>query len=209
MHPRVVAALALQMEARRFVLAAGARHVGWKVGRDFPEVEAVIGDAPVLGHLTTATRLQPGETYAGARTERLRAETELALRLGPDGEVAAVATALEIVDVTRPPSDLQGIVAGNAFHRAFALGRAGAAMPVRAEARTVVDGEVRAVAPVDVDVAGTVRSVADLLAAVGEKLEPGDVILSGASTHVPVAHGERAVAEIEGLGAVDLALSPA
>ena len=106
---------------------------------------------------------------------------------------AAVAPALEIVDVTRPPDDLEGIVAANAFHHAFALGtfRSGAA------------------APPWTDPHAAIRDVHDLLAAVGERLWPGDVILCGALTHDPVAPGERARAEIEGLGAVEIQLSPA
>jgi 2-keto-4-pentenoate hydratase len=68
----------------------------------------------------------------------LRAETEVALSIGQhvaaDADldeartaITGAAVALEIVDVSQPPDDLEAIVAQNAFHRAFVLGPARAA----------------------------------------------------------------------------------
>ena len=54
----------------------------------------------------------------------------------------------------------------------------------------------------------TVAAIARLLAAVGERLEPGDRILAGSSCHVPVAPGEEVVAEIDALGAVAVTIAP-
>jgi 2-keto-4-pentenoate hydratase len=207
-HPRVVAALDRQLATWRTTLEGGAERVGWKIGRAFPEIEAVIGDEPVLGHLTSATRLEPGSAFDGRGLHALRAETELALTVGQDHSVTAVTVALELVDVTRPPDDLEGIVAGNVAHRAFALGRA--CPPARLagrEATLGVDGSVRESAVVPADYAEAVPAVAGLLASCGEPLSGGDVVLAGSLTHVSVEAGDRVVAEIAGLGRVEVSIA--
>jgi hypothetical protein len=142
-HPRVVAALRAQLGSRRAALDAGARHVGWKIGLGIPEVEALIGSYPVMGHVTTATRLRSGDAFRAPRPEMLRAETEIAIEVGRDRSIARFAVALELVDVG-PPAGLQGIVA--------------------------------------------------------------DRILDGWLNHVPVGPGDHAVAEIDGLGRLEVAI---
>ena len=199
-HPRVRAALETQLDAWRQALQTGAARVGWKIGLDFPEVEAVIGDEPVLGHLTSATVLEDGGTFTQTEGAALRAETEVVVELGDDERIAALGVALEIVDVTRPPYDLEGIVAQNCYHRAVVLGRRRLAEP--GEARAIVNGELRQARPTPEDLPARVRAAATHLAAVGEELVPGDVLLAGSSTHVPVERGDRVVAEIDGLGRV-------
>jgi hypothetical protein len=74
-------------------------------------------------------------------------------------------------------------------------------------ARLRIGGEVRDAGPVRGDPAGTLRAAAAVLAAVGERLRPGDRVLAGSSCHVPADPGE-VVAEIDGLGAVGAQLSP-
>jgi 2-keto-4-pentenoate hydratase len=220
-HPRLVAATRVQLERWRAARAAGAGRVGWKVALGIAEVEELQGAAPALGHLTTATLLVPGGVYRGAAADRaLHAETELAIEVGADGGIAGLAVALEIVDTARPPDGLEAIVAGNVFRRAVAFGptvagagnvfhRAVAFGPTvagaRAEgahARLLVGGEVREAAPVTADAHATVHAIEGLLAAAGERLEPGERILAGSACHVPVAPGDAVVAEIDGLGAV-------
>jgi 2-keto-4-pentenoate hydratase len=198
---RLVAALRAQLERR----PAGARRVGWKLGGHIDEVEAVTGGRPAIGYLTSATLRSDGEVYAGGGGA-LHADTELVVELGADGEIAAACVALEIVDLARPPDDLEGIVAGNVFHRAFALGPP-ASPPVAATARSVVNGDVRAEARVRGDHGEVVRTVAELLAAVGEELLPGDRILTGNVTQVPVWPGDEVAAEIDGLGRVALTIA--
>jgi hypothetical protein len=52
-HPRVVAATRAQLRHREGALARGARPVGWKLALAFAEIEAVIGDAAVVGYVTS------------------------------------------------------------------------------------------------------------------------------------------------------------
>jgi 2-keto-4-pentenoate hydratase len=198
-HPRLVAALREQLSRR----PAGARRIGWKLGGHIAALEAVTGGLPAFGYLTSASLLADGNVFdAGGAS--LHADTEVAVEIGARGEVARCGVALEFVDLSRPPDDLEGIVAANVFHVAFALG------PMRpashaSRGRSVVNGEIRAEASVH-DVDEVVAIVRRLLDAVGERLEPGDVILTGSVTQVPVRPGDEVAAEIERLGRVALRL---
>jgi 2-keto-4-pentenoate hydratase len=184
-HPRVVAATRELLAEWRGLLDAGERRVGWKLGYGCAEIEAAIGNQPVLGYLTSATLIEPGGTFDAAGTRELRWETEVAVEVGRSDTVAGLAVALELVDVARPPDDLEGIVAGNVAHRALVLG------PTR-QAQGDYDW--------------VVRSAGEILAAAGERLEPGDLILSGSITHEPAAPGDKPTAAVEDLGSVEVAI---
>jgi 2-keto-4-pentenoate hydratase len=217
-HPRVTTALNTQLARWRAALDGGERRIGWKLGLNFAEVEAVIGRDPVIGHLTSGTLLATGGSYSAHREAKLRAETEVALVIGQAvaadasaenarAAIVGAAVALEIVDVSRPPDDLEGIVIENAFHRAFVLGPVRPVDPGGCEGRLIVNDRLRASARAGDDHAGVVRAVAQLLGTVGEQLQRGDRILSGALTHVPIEPGDEIEAEIATLGAVTLVIS--
>jgi 2-keto-4-pentenoate hydratase len=197
------AALRAQLERRAALLASGARHVGWKVGATIAEVDAVTGGAPAIGYLTTATVFDDGALYRTNGGD-LYAETELVLDGDGDGDGYAVG--LEIVDTARPPEGLLAIVAGNVFHRAAVLGPP-RTHPPGAQARLWIDGQLRAAAPVGIDPAAVRGRVAALLETLELRLEPGDRVLAGSLTHVPVAPGQTVWAEIDGLGRVALTLA--
>lgn len=203
----MAAALEAQLDSWRAALLEGAERVGWKMGLGVPEVEELLGAEPVIGHLTSATRLDSGATWSARGASVLRAETEVAVEVGPGDAVARLATALELVDLGRPPHGFEGIVAANVFHRAFVLGPSRPVAPgERPEARLSVNGRLRAAARAPADFAGTVSAVARLLALVGDRLEPGDRIIAGSLTHVPVGPGDEVAAEVEGLGVVRVAI---
>jgi 2-keto-4-pentenoate hydratase len=209
LEERLAAALETQLGSWRATLREGAERVGWKIGLGIPEVEALMGAEPVIGHLTSATKLESGATWSARDAAVLRAETEVAVEVGPGEAVAGLGTALELVDLARPPHGFEGIVAANVFHRAFVLGPSRPVAPgERPEATLSVNGRLRASGRASADFAATVRSVARLLALVGERLEPGDRIIAGSLTHVPVGPGDEVVAEIDGLGAVRVAIEP-
>ena len=107
---RVPLALQAQLHARGAELDSGAARVGWKVGLHIAEVEEVMGNEPVFGYLTSATRLEPGSTFHRRGVRALRAESEVAVELDRDVRstddpetvrtaVAGLAAALELVDV--------------------------------------------------------------------------------------------------------------
>jgi 2-keto-4-pentenoate hydratase len=76
-----------------------------------------------------------------------------------------------------------------------------------ARARLWVDGAVADESPVDTDVAVVLSRLREQLAAVGEELRPGDLVLGGSVCHVPVGAGSRVAAEIEGVERVELSLA--
>ncbi len=168
--PRVVAALEDQLRHWRAQLERGERRVGWKIGLNIPEVQERLGiDGPVIGHLTSATQLPSGGIYSAGPAVALRGEPEIALELERDvpgsadrraasDAIAGAAPAIELVDVGRPPGGLEGIVAENVFHRAFALGPSQPALGDGVEASLSVDGETRASAPVPDDFADVITS---------------------------------------------------
>jgi 2-keto-4-pentenoate hydratase len=199
---RLVAALEAQFESWRAALRNGAARVGWKVAYDIAEIQEVLGDEPAIGHLTTATLLGDGDSHSAAGARALRAEVELAVEAG-----AGFAVALELVDIAPREDDLEGIVAANVYHRAVALGPSGQSLPAVAEARLLVNGEVQESARASADYSAALAAVAQQLEAVGERLEPGERVLTGAIARVPVSSGDRVRAEIDGLGAAEVRIT--
>jgi 2-keto-4-pentenoate hydratase len=211
LHPRLAAALATQLAERSALLRGGARRVGWKLGTGDRER---IGSGPVVGYLTSASRLPEGASYRPAAGEELHADAEVALHLrraleaqeGVDAAreaIAAYGAALELVDLGGE-DDAERIVAANVFHRAFALAPPLRVLPAGTTARLLVDGEVRAEGDARADYGALVVEAAGLLEAIGERLEAGDAIITGSVVQIPVRPGEEVVAEFGRLGRVGL-----
>ena len=196
---RLVAAIARQLKGRR-----GAR-VGWKLGIGDRER---IGDEIAVGHLTSATRLERGQSYTPAEGEDLHADAEVAVEIGADGAIAAYGAALELVDLRSPPDTPEDVVAANVFHRAVTFAQTwGALPPDGVEAQLLVNGEVRDAARSARDLEEKVQAAARILAAVGEALEPGDLVITGSVVQVPVAPGDRVEADLGALGHVSVEVS--
>lgn len=201
----LLAALRAQHARRRQLLTDGARHVGWKIGAGIAEIDEVTGGNPAIGYLTSASVFEHGAALDAAGGRELRVETELLIEVAGNeaGACGVVGVAIELVDVARPPCGMEAIVEANVFHRAAVLGRPrSGALPAAACARVWIDGELREIAPVTTNVPVTIVHVAGLLAAIGERLRAGDLILAGSLTHMPLPHGGTITAEIDGVGAV-------
>ena len=100
------------------------------------------------------------------------------------------------------------IVAANVFHRAVAFGPRQRALP-EVEGRLIVDGEERCRAPARRDQAEVARQAAHLLEAVGERLRPGDLLITGSVVQTAVRPGERVVADLGALGRVEATIARA
>ena len=191
----------MQLLEWRSELATGAQRIGWKIGRGLVEGEEHL--EPVLGNLTSLTQLEPGGVFRAAAAKQLRVDAELAVEIGDDHQPVAFGAALELVDVARPPDDFESIVAANVWHRAFALGPLRPEPPPRTvSAAVLVNGEVADSAEQPVDAAEAARIAAELLAGVGERLEPGDRIIAGSLVQVPVAAGDEIAVDLGELGQV-------
>ena len=95
MDSRLVRATLLQHRRRRRSLADGASHVGWKVGAGDREFL----DGMSVGYLTSETQLRLGGVYPPGPREQIHADAEVAVLIGPDGQPAGYACALELCDL--------------------------------------------------------------------------------------------------------------
>jgi 2-keto-4-pentenoate hydratase len=219
--PRVQAGLERALVSWRTLVEGGAERVGWKVGLNAPPVMDSLGLAhPVIGFLTGATVVESGASCSLGGASRPLAEPEVSIELrrdvGPGAEadealaaIESLGPAIEIVDIPTSPEDVELTVAGNVFHRAvvFGLTRQDAAVSGTV-ASVTVDGEQRERGDVTTDLAETIRVVADLLGAVGERLSAGDRIIAGSlTTPVELAAGNRVELDLGMLGGADVALT--
>jgi 2-keto-4-pentenoate hydratase len=221
---RVVRGMRAQLGARRKQLAAGDRPLGWKVGFGAPAMLKQLDiSGPLIGFLMTRGRMQSGGRVSLAGWTKPVAEPEIAVHLGRDiaagsdretavAAIAGISPAIELVDVHTPPQDPERILADNIYQRHVVLGGDG---PARAGVRS--DGLTCRIIRRGAESARTsdpqantgewveiVRHVADLLAAFGETLRAGEIIITG-SVVAPLAlePGEDGLAfEVDPIGNV-------
>ena len=152
--------------------------------------------APLVGFLMQRALIPSGGTASLAGWVKPVAEPEIAVHIGRDlpgggdraaaaAAIAALAPAIELADADLPFEDPEAILKGNIFQRHVVLGeasRAGGstagltARVFRRDAETARTTDPEAATGKLVDI---VRHVADLLAAFGERLSAGDIIIAG------------------------------
>jgi 2-keto-4-pentenoate hydratase len=222
--PRVMRGMQAQLELRRRRLDGGDEPLGWKVGFGAPAMLERFGiSGPLVGFLTRGARVQSGESISLAGWAKPIAEPEIAVHIGRDvaagadreaaaAAIAGISPAIELVDLTSPPEDPERILAGNIYQRHVVLAGAG---PARAG--STADGLTCRIIRRGSESARTsdpqantgewvsiVRHVADVLAAFGERLRGGEIIITG-SVVPPLAieAGEEGIAfEVDPIGGV-------
>lgn len=204
MSGSLAAGMRALLARREAELGAGAEPVGWKVGFNLPAVWPALGiDAPVAGYLTSATVVEPGSEVAVGDWTQPTLEPEIAITVGEGDTVAALAPAIEVVDVDLPFEDVEAILAGNVFHRAVAFGEPGVLEDL--SCRVARDGEEVRSASETEDPAETVARVSAFLAEHGAELRPGERIIAGTLTPpLPVAAGDEVTVDLGALGSVGL-----
>jgi 2-keto-4-pentenoate hydratase len=224
--PRIVRGTAAMLELRRTRIEEGARTLGWKVGFGSPAAFELLGtDRPLVGFLTDRSLVDDGATVAVGDWTTPMLEPEIAVHLAHDVEgdathddvraaVRGLSAAIELADVDVPPADPEPILAGNIYHRHVLLGPVdeGRTTAEGVRGRLLRDGEE--IAATDTPEAATgelaevVRLTAELLAASGERLRAGDVVITGSIVApVKVAPGESVTAEIDPLGSLTVVLA--
>jgi 2-keto-4-pentenoate hydratase len=213
---RAVAALREQLARRDEVLRAGARRVGWKLGMG--ERERLDGSIAV-GHLTSATCYEDGASVALTDSGALHADVEIGVELQrpvePDDDVEAVRAAigswlvaLEIVDLAPVLDTPVAVIVANVFHRAVAFSPPSLALPAGPlRCAAYVDGDERESTSATADVAERLLAAARMLGRVDERIAAGDRIITGSILQVPVRLNDEVVAEVAGLGTVQLSCS--
>jgi 2-keto-4-pentenoate hydratase len=198
---RLVRATLLQHQRRQRSLAQGAAHVGWKVSAG--DRESLGGMS--VGYLTSETQLRLGGVYPPGPREELYADAEVAVLIGPDGQAAGYACAVELRNLAGEDNP-EVVVAHNISHRAFTLGPVGGGTPK--VGRLVIAGQVRAVGPVPTDLEDRIDRVREVLRVVGADLAAADLVMTGAVVQHRVVPGEQVRAEIDDLGSVTLSVGP-
>lgn len=203
--------------------SAGGR-LGFKVAFNPPKVQALLGiPCSLIAGLPLSAR-ETGAVHSLADATDAALEPELAVALrgpvkasGPDAEafeaIESVMPAIEIVDRTRPLSELSPIIEEGVFQRAVVFGTA---MPRPNSfsniAGTITHGDSPPTV-VDVETAtGNVprllRHIAALLAGCDLELQAGDRLILGSMCPPAKAKvGDRFTLALQGLGSVSIELS--
>jgi 2-keto-4-pentenoate hydratase len=224
--PRVVNGMRAQLEMRRLRLTGGDTALGWKVGFGAPAMlELLKISGPLIGFLTQNARVQSGNSVSLAGWTKPVAEPEIAVHIGSDvpagadaataeAAIAGISPAIELVDLTAPPQDPERILGDNIYQRHVVLG---GSAPARAGARS--DGLTCRIIRHGKEFAratdpqantgqwiGIVRHVADVLAAFGERLRAGEIIITGSVVPpLAIAQGEQSLAfEVDPIGGVSV-----
>lgn len=199
---RIIEGMKAQFAQRAERMRAGEQRLGWKLGVYAPAMrEKFQLDGPLVGYMERRALVPSGGFVSLKGWAKPVAEPEIAVHMGQDlgagadrataaAAIGAIGPAIELVDLDPPPSDLTAILKGNIWHRHVILGtpdasRAGGniegltcrAIRRGAEAARTTDpqaniGELIAI----------VSHCANVVAAFGEKLSAGDVIITGSTT---------------------------
>ncbi|HWM08235.1 MAG TPA: fumarylacetoacetate hydrolase family protein [Solirubrobacteraceae bacterium] len=223
---RIAAGMREQLAARDERAAAGERQIGWKVGFGAPAaLERLALDRPLVGYLFETGRLDDGAEVAVADWTAPMLEPEIAVHLARDvpgdaawedarAAIGGLSAAIELVDLHPPPDDVRAVLAGNIFHRHVVLGpldrRRSTADGITA--RLLIDGEPVAAnddpAALTGELVEIVRLTGETLAACGERLRAGQIVITGSMTPPqPVAAGQQVTVEAGALGTLALRLT--
>jgi len=201
-HPLIKKGMPLQLAKRRARIAAGEKPLGWKVGLGASAAMQRVGTtAPIVGYLMQRALLLSGSTVSFDGWTKPVAEPEVCVRMmnglgagaTTDGALAAIKEifpAIELADFDPPPTpdNLDVVLEGDIYQRHVILcgnTRFGANMTgltsrlIRRGAETASTSDLEALTGKLGDI---VAHVANTLAAFGEKLSAGDVIITGSIT---------------------------
>lgn len=204
--PRIARGMQQQLGQRRARIAAGEKPIGWKVGLGAkPAMERLQIRMPLVGYMMEKSVVPNGGMVPVGGWAQPVAEPEVAVHMASDlaggatrdaamQAVGALGPAIELADLPGPPSDVEAVLAGNIFHRSVIIGapdasRAGvkldglAGLVFRRGAQVAKQEDLQANVGNIVDI---VVHVAGTLAASGEKLRAGDVIITGSIVPPPM-----------------------
>ncbi len=201
-HPLIGKGMPAQLAKRRARIAAGEKPLGWKVGLGSPAAMQRLGlQAPVVGFLMQRALLLSGSTVSFAGWVKPVAEPEICVRMANDlgggatadtarAAIKEIFPAIELADFDPPPTpdNLDIVLEGDIYQRHVILcgntrfggnmgGLTSRVLRRGAEASATSDLEALTGKLGDI-----VAHVANTLAAYGEKLSAGDVIITGSIT---------------------------
>lgn len=201
-HPLIQKGMPAQLAKRRARIAAGEKPLGWKVGLGAPAAMERLGlKAPVVGFLMQRALVLSGGTVSFAGWTKPVAEAEICVRMAsdlrggatPEAALAAVKEilpAIELADFDPPPTpdNIDVVLEGDIYQRHVVLcgntrfGGSASGLTSRLYRRGEVVNSTTDPEALTGKLADIVAHVANTLAAYGEKLSAGDVIITGSIT---------------------------
>ena len=198
-----------QLADARRTLDRDERPLGWKLGFGTgPAMQKLGIDAPLVGHLPTANRLESGAVVDISSWGNAKLEPEIVARAGEKGEITAIGAAIELVDLDTSIGDPEEILGANIFQRHVLLGPVTEGADVGdVKLRVKVNGEEVAasddVTEVTGDLDGLVKHVAKTLKAAGAELERGDMVICGSIVAaLDIAPGDAVEVSLAPLGSL-------
>jgi len=210
---------ALSMQRR---YARGEKRVGIKMGLTSRAKMVQVGVSDVIwGRLTDGMREEEGGVVSMADYVHPRVEPEIAFLIKTPlaGEVSpmeamaaveAVAPALEVIDsrykafkfdigdVIADNSSSSGFVVGNWFSPETDISNLGMVLSING-----VAGEIGSTAAILGHPVRSLVAAARMVAAGGETLQPGDIVLAGGATAaIPMESGQAVTLDVENMGTV-------
>jgi 2-keto-4-pentenoate hydratase len=200
--PLIIKGMTAQLKSRRARIAAGEKPLGWKVGMGAPASMQMLGlQAPLVGFLMQSALLVSGSTTSLKGYVKPVAEAEICVRMARDlgagassdavmAAIKEITPAIELadLDVAPSPDNLDAVLADDIYQRHVVLSgatRAGGSVAgltsrvIRRGAEVARTGDPEALTGKLVDI---VAHVASTLAAFGEKLSAGDIVITGSIT---------------------------
>ena len=199
---RIDRGLTAQLAQRRARIAAGDKPLGWKVGFGAPAaMKALNIPAPLTGYLMHSALLPDNAHVSITQWEKPVAECEIAVHMALDldadadratiqNAIAGIGPAIELADLTFAPDDVEKILAGNIYQRHVIFGacdhsRVGARSD-GLRARITRNGsnicDTTDPQAATGEIIGIVGHMATTLAAYGERLRAGEIIITGSIT---------------------------
>lgn len=226
LDPRIAAGTTRMLALRTAVLGSGVTALGWKLGFGAPAALATFGtDRPLVGFLTRDRLLSPGSSISVAGWTKPLLEAEVAVHLGSSvgasasaaealDAVAGWSVAIELADLSFPPTDIGEVLAGNIFHRHVLLGPVVSSLPDDLSFSVLRDGSSAASTSTPFELTGPLgtilASAASTLAACGAGLGAGDVVITGSVVPpIDVSGGGSWRVVAPGLGEVEVELEAA
>jgi 2-keto-4-pentenoate hydratase len=200
--PLIKKGMTAQLAKRRARIAAGEKPLGWKVGLGAPAtMQKMQLTAPIVGFLMQRALVLSGSTVSLNGYVKPVAEPEICVRMAQDlkaGASAEEATmavkeifpAIELADLDPlpAPDNLDAVLEGDIFQRHVVLcgntraGASTAGLTSRVERRGAETNVTTDPEALTGKLPEIVAHVANTLAAFGEKLAAGDVIITGSIT---------------------------
>lgn len=230
--PRIARGMQAQLRLRREWLRAGQESLGWKLAFGGPAAMERLGThAPLVGFLLRRALLPSGSTVSISDWTKPAAEPEIAVHLGKDlpadsdrsalrAAISGLAPAIELADVDHPAEDVEGTLARDIYQRHILLGsrevtHAGGGLDgltcrVLRNGLGIADlADPQELQALTGELIDNVGHVARLLAAFGESLRAGEIILTGSITPpLLVAPGEEIVFHLTPIDTVSVCFAP-